>query len=560
MTLRGSTYRAIVVCVIFALFGLAALGYYTFRTNLESLQRLNRENLGWSTNQLQLELNRFSRELSDLRAGVNGASPARINQRFDILWSRVALAHQGSLGERIRAYDDESQLLSKLSELLERAEPSVTSLETAPPEVLDALIMEFRLVEDPMRAFSRRVFFGEEQAVGVVRNNLRTSALFTAAATLLAFIIGGAALVIVNRESATNKMMAARNLQLAHAAEAANRTKLQFLTMMSHELRTPMNGVLGLLALTKQRGLPERQLRVIEQAEKSGRQMISMLGDILDYAALQDSKMELDKKPFEPRKLALAIEELFGAVARREGINFEVSCAEDCPHRLEGDFRRLRQIVAHFASFIVEAAGTRGVAVRLGHEQGMLKVEISFQYGTDSDMSERWRPEILLGNRSDNVEQFASDALGPAVARGILNRMGGHVWLNYKDDTTISIILTSPAPVVEIDAVVIKVETQSESLSAICKMALSGEKVVFEEDTPASKVHVVLFEAGGADEMDRLAGIRERHPNALTIALGEPISPSDFDGQIGIPINIQELRQAVLHTIVGERSEMAFQA
>ena len=134
------------------------------------------------------------------------------------------------------------------------------------------------------------------------------------------------------------------------------------------------------------------------------------------------------------------------------------------------------------------------------------------------------------------------------------------MWLDYSDDGRIAIILTAPAPVVEIQDLVVRIEAQSESLKAICRMALSGEKVVFFEDGAADRVHVVLFEAGGANEVSRLSDIRSEHKNALLVALGEPITPSDFDDRVGIPLNVEEVRMAVVHNIVPNRAETASQA
>ena len=60
-----------------------------------------------------------------------------------------------------------------------------------------------------------------------------------------------------------------------------------------------MNGVLGQLALAKSQGMPEKQLRLVEQAERSGQQMIGMLLDIRDFSALQENQLAIDRRAFE---------------------------------------------------------------------------------------------------------------------------------------------------------------------------------------------------------------------------------------------------------------------
>lgn len=517
----------------------------TMRNNLLALQGLNRENLGWSTSQLQLELDRFRRILAQFTAQNEGVTPLKVNNRFDLLWSRVALTQEGTVGSRLRALDAETQTIPLLLNALEANEQVVTKLQPGDLDTAARLSSAFDTLDLPVRNFARNVFVGENETMGALRDKLRNSVLFTAIATLLAFAISGIALAFVNRESTIHRKMAASNLKLAHAAEAAHKTKSRFLTMMSHELRTPMNGVLGMLALAKQRGLSEPQRRIIEQAEKSGKQMISMLSDVLDYSALQDERMVLEEKPFEPRQLAVAIQELFGAVAKREGIDFEVNCHPTCPKRVLGDMRRVRQIVAHFASYIVETAATRDVEIDIGYADESLQITISFDYGTGGDPGPNWRPEILTATTPENTETFATDSLGPAVARGVLERMGGRVWLDYSDDNRIAIIISAPASDYTTDKVVIHIDTQSESLKTICRMAMAGDNVLFRDEGVNGSVQFVLFEAGGENEISRLSEIREEFANSVLIALGEPLSAADFDDVVGIPLNIDELRDCI---------------
>jgi len=542
--------RMLVVGAIVALFGLVALGYNAFNTNLTSLQRLNQESLVWTSDQLKFELSSLTRELAEMDAGIETATNASVNTKFDIIWSRAAQSETGSLGARLRAYDQETQVLPRLLNLLKEVEDDVVGIRKGDRPTIRMLIERFEDIQGEVFDFDRNVFLGEEALVADIRGQLWTSAVFTAIVTLAAFMLTSGALLWINRENTKNKEIAAHNLELAEIAETANKAKSRFLTMMSHELRTPMNGVLGMISLAKQPGMAMPQLRLIEQAEKSGKQMISMLSDILDYAALQDKEIELEQKPFAVLGLASAVRELFGSVARREGISFDVTVDQKCPDRLTGDIKRLRQIVAHFASYIVEMAGTDNVEIRIGHAKDALRVAIDFDYG-HGEAGQAWRPEILLGIDNDDPAQFASDALGPAVARGILAQMGGSVHLGHADGNRISVILRAPAQVVELGELLVHIETNSAALRTICEVGLNGTKAkVVPSDYPG-KIDMVLIECGGLDEMERVQALAAKHRTALLIALGNPINPSDFDDRIDLPIDIQDLRISVLEQATG---------
>ncbi len=519
-----------------------------FRTNLTALEELNQENLDWSANRLLHELTSFQRELIKMEAGDPTATAASINRRYDILWSRLAQSNQGQVGERLNGYDQNGRVLQRLFKQVRDSENAVVNISPDDVDTLRRLRSEYLSFEPLVTDFKRTVFVGEQQRVAEVRLDINRSAFLTALATVAAFVTTGVALFQVSREARTNRQMAEDNLSLANAAEQANHAKSRFLTMMSHELRTPMNGVLGMLALTKQQGLPKQQLRLINQAETSGQQMIAMLSDILDYSAIQDNRMALENKPFEPAQLADAIRGLFGSVARREGINFNVDCADDCPERVSGDFRRLRQIVGHFASYIVETAGTEEIEIAIGHEANNLRVAISFDYSSLDGKDNTWHPEILLGTRQNTDDQFATDALGPAVARGVLEQMGGTIRLDHPKSDRIAILLTIPAEIVDIKVLNILIDTQSAALLTICKVALQNENTAIVESDSSEVIHKVLIEAGGHNELDRVQKMAARYPNALLIALGNPINPSDFDGSVAIPLDISELRDSVLES------------
>ena len=483
--------------------------------------------------------------LAALHFGREGSTPKQVNDRFDILWSRIAVSEKGVVGEGLRSYDTETHALVRLFDAMKREENAVVTLQPDDKDEILRLYDEFEPYRQDLHGFSRAVFFGEQSRISSVRTDLRRSAVFIALATAAAFVIGSVLLLLVERQSARNRQMAETNLELAEASRTASEAKTRFLTMMSHELRTPMNGVLGMLSLTRKSGLTKPQLRLVEQAERSGQQMIAMLGDILDYSALQDQKITFESKPFEPRQLAHAVRELFASVARREGISFTVETEPGCPKCVVGDFKRLRQVIAHFSSYIVQTAGTRTVDIVIGHEGDDLRVHINFEHKLSSGKSSRWLPEILMGERTEKDAQFATDALGPAVSRSILDRMGGRLALDHTGDQ-ISIVLSAPAQVLASDAVYVHIDTRSEALRTICSLALADEAFVIVDDPDVEHVNTVLMEPGGHDELQRVEAARKRFPNALIIAIGAPSNPADFDDTMSLPLDVANLRLSVV--------------
>ena len=90
---------------------------------------------------------------------------------------------------------------------------------------------------------------------------------------------------------------AERNLALAQA-EAANRSKDQFLATLSHELRTPLNAILGWIFLMKQDAVQlEVQKEGLAVIERNARAQSNLIADLLDISRIVSGKLRLEPRP-----------------------------------------------------------------------------------------------------------------------------------------------------------------------------------------------------------------------------------------------------------------------
>ncbi|MGB0505747.1 MAG: sensor histidine kinase [Pikeienuella sp.] len=549
MNNRLAITRIALICVVIGMVGLSSLGYVLQRNDIRTLQELSKENITWSAAQLEIELHRFMESLGKLNEESLNTSPDDVVDRFDILWSRAALFQTGDVGERLSRYDSEGEVVRGLFLAMQQHEEDVLSITADDRQKTLTLISVFEVHAAALRKLSVRVVGGEEERAAAVRDSLRSGQFMAAALSAGAVLMAGLLIAVAYVEARKYRRLADHNAQLAVDAEAANRAKSRFLTMMSHELRTPMNGVLGQLALAKLPGLPTPQMRLIEQAERSGRQMIGMLSDILDFAALQDEKLEINRRAFAPRELAEGLKDQFGAIARREGMDLNVDCAKRLPSQVIGDAPRLRQVLIHLINYVVDTAGTQDARILLDYVDGRLTATLSFVYSTDG--GEGWQPEMMLGEPVHREGQFASDALGPMVARGLIDRMGGRIELTelYEGQTAVTVF----APADEVNEVrpVVKLEAASITMRMICEAALAGADVeIAPEGSDGIDVDVALIEAGADDEKARLDELRRMHPSARVIALGVPKRPDIFDGVAPTPIEVNSLRSAISRNAV----------
>ncbi|MBL4874495.1 MAG: hypothetical protein JKY41_14210 [Rhodobacteraceae bacterium] len=534
--------RLVVLAVFLAASGLAIVGYNAFRKDVAAMQAASLEDITWASYQLEQELSRFREALIQFQIEGSGGDAVAVNNRFDILWSRIAIFNQGGIGERLREYDRETQIISRLFADMKVVDRRVVGLAKDDRAEAAALLQAFKSYADELRIFSRKVTLGEEVKGREIREQLQSGVDRTLLLGGLAIAIVLASLAYINRESMRYKRLAETNLRLADVADKASRAKSKFLTMMSHELRTPMNGVLGLLALSKQSAVQNSQVRLIEQAEQSGQKMVDLLADILDFSALHSDEVNLATKPFEVEHLALAVREQFIPLAKRENGTFSVSVSPECPKHLQGDFRRLRQAFSHLAQYVVETAGVHDAQMEFSYESSALLVKLTFEYSTEGG---EWTPDLILGEQDRGRESFSTDALGPAIARGLIEVMHGSLRIDNPVGGRIAVIISIPAEEFVATALNIEVLSSTDAMAAICRTALVGVDVKFVQQGDENPVHIALIEAGNALEINYLSRAREEFPQALLVALGAPIEQNAFDFTVNLPLNFHEIREIV---------------
>ena len=105
--------------------------------------------------------------------------------------------------------------------------------------------------------------------------------------------------LIANRDVTDEKMRELKQeeeLREANLkAECANKAKSSFLFNMSHDIRTPMNAIIGYAELAS-RHLQEtdRLGRYLEKIQICGKELLSMLGNVLDLARIENNKVEME--------------------------------------------------------------------------------------------------------------------------------------------------------------------------------------------------------------------------------------------------------------------------
>ncbi|MDR1013634.1 MAG: response regulator [Coriobacteriales bacterium] len=185
-------------------------------------------------------------------------------------------------------------------------------------------------------------------------------------------------LLILSDVSAYYQMISEINQQntrladLRQKAEAASEAKSTFLAKMSHEMRTPLNAIIGLSEIVLRRSLDADSHGSIEKVYESGRNLLSVINDILDISKIESGHFEL--VPLEYRTADM-INDAVNINKVRIGskpIQLKLQVDPRIPATLYGDELRVRQIFNNYLSNAIKYTheGTVTLAVRLDEGGG----------------------------------------------------------------------------------------------------------------------------------------------------------------------------------------------
>ncbi|MGE0083504.1 MAG: ATP-binding protein [Desulfococcaceae bacterium] len=153
----------------------------------------------------------------------------------------------------------------------------------------------------------------------------------------------------------TRQLQEIVDLRIAkEGAELASKSKSCFLANMSHEIRTPMNAVLGFTDLLRSEITDPKHRQYLESVMISGKNLLTLINDILDLSKIEAGKMELNPEPLALSALFGEIRRMFEPECSRKQIAFLTDMASDIPAGLMLDQIRLRQILVNLVGNAVK--------------------------------------------------------------------------------------------------------------------------------------------------------------------------------------------------------------
>src|SRR5262245_781462 len=230
------------------------------------------------------------------------------------------------------------------------------------------------------------------------------------------------------------KQAEAEREQLAHeqvaraAAEAANRSKDEFLAMVSHELRSPLNAILGYTRMLRYGPMDREAINnVTAIVERSAKAQLQIIEDLFDSARIITGKLRIDSAPVDLAPVLEAALDTVRSAAEAKGVTLVADFGAS-PEQVFGDPTRLQQVVWNLLTNAVKFTPEGGrVELRMEGAGDSVRITVS---DTGRGIEPEFLPFVFDPLRqadSSSSRRYGGLGLGLSLVKHLVELHGGTI-------------------------------------------------------------------------------------------------------------------------------------
>lgn len=299
--------------------------------------------------------------------------------------------------------------------------------------------------------------------------------LFIISLVLIIFIITMIFVVYSSQRAAENSRLREARL----VAERSNAAKSEFLAAMSHEIRTPINAVLGMNEIVLRESRQAHEVLPDSSDEirglfgdicgyagiinTAGKNLLSIINDILDISRIESGKMEIREENYMLSSLLNDVCNLVSVRAMAQNLSFRVNVDRHLPDGLFGDPVRVRQVMLNILVNAVKYTEQGSVTLSVYadgksafEKDRVMNLVISVQdtgIGIRREDMGRLFTKFERISPDDSVSVSEGSGLGLAITKNLLDMMGGSIRVDSRYGEGSVFTVTIPQKVVSPDPV-----------------------------------------------------------------------------------------------------------
>jgi signal transduction histidine kinase/CheY-like chemotaxis protein len=214
----------------------------------------------------------------------------------------------------------------------------------------------------------------------------------------------------------------------------ASLAKSKFLSTMSHEIRTPLNAVIGLSHILGINEPREDQIQNIEALNYSGKTLLDLLNNVLDFSKMQFMRIELDNIITDISADAKQLEKTYKGSCLRKGIAMNLEIDDHIPFVML-DVVRFNQVINNLVSNAIKFTDNGSVTLIIKEKKRIkdnitLHIEVQ-DTGIGIPKNKRktiWNAFTQVSNTTNRI--YGGSGLGLPIVNSILEAMKARVIIN----------------------------------------------------------------------------------------------------------------------------------
>ncbi len=230
-------------------------------------------------------------------------------------------------------------------------------------------------------------------------------------------------------------------------------SKDDFLANVSHEIRTPINTICGISEILMQEELSDDIKEDVANIQQAGKNITSVVSDILDFSELQSGKMELEEEAYNITSTINDIINMTLAKKEEKKIEILVDCDPNIPCALLGDVKKFRRIVMNILDNAIKFTEMGGVTIIIGFRKESYGINLSVTVkdtgiGMRAESMEKMFARFSQGDASRR-RQEGGVGLGLAISYALIKKMGGAITVKSEVNKGTIVKFTIPQQVLD---------------------------------------------------------------------------------------------------------------